>query len=70
MKNLRELFSCLNLTSKKYPFEEGDNYFTIEDNKIVWSCWDEESENMHDANPNKEYFKTTCEATEKLISNG
>jgi len=71
MKNLRELFGCLNLTpKKKYPFEEGEQYFTIENNRIVLSCWDEESEKLHDAIPNKEYFRTVCEATKKLISNG
>ena len=41
-----------------YPFKEGDDYWTIEDGEIIWSCWDDVSEEMHDKNPNKEYFIT------------
>ena len=43
---------------KPYPFKEGEDYYTIEDNLIVWSCWDNESELMHDIEPNKKYFRT------------
>lgn len=31
----------------KYPFEEGDIYYTIEDNAIVESVWDSVSEELH-----------------------
>lgn len=44
----------------KYPFEEGETYWTIEDNTIIKSTWDCESENIHNAN--KEYFETENEA--------
>ncbi len=59
-----------------YPFEEGDDYWTIEQvklngetplrscNEIVHSCWDEESENLFD--PNKIYFTTKKRAEEYM----
>ena len=43
---------------KPYPFKEGEDYYTIEDTLVVWSCWDNESELMHDTDPNKKYFRT------------
>ncbi len=58
--------------TKDYPFIEGDDYYTIEEsiNKeflaVVWSCWDEESELMHDKNPHKRYFCTETEAVNEL----
>ena len=45
-------------TENNYPFLEGDNYWTIEDDKIIWSCWDYISEELFDLNPNKLYFKS------------
>lgn len=42
---------------KKYPFNEGDTYYTLENNIWVESCWDCVSEEMHDENPNKKYYK-------------
>ena len=68
------------LYGMKYPFNEGDTYFTLEgitfkelmplnsngENpyifKVVESCWDETSEEMHDENPNEPYFKTREDA--------
>ena len=47
----------------KYPFREGDTYYTLE---VVKSCWDEVSEDMHDSNPNQLYFKTRAEAESKI----
>ena len=46
----------------KYPFNEGDDYYTIEDGEIIWSCWDDVSEQMHNDNPNKQYFKLYIDA--------
>lgn len=56
----------------EYPYEEGDNYWTIEiledeeydDNSgcysagilAVQSCWDDQSEEFHRENPDREYF--------------
>ena len=37
-----------------YPFNEGDDYWTIEDDQIIWSCWDDQSEELFDSN--KIYF--------------
>ncbi len=42
---------------KTYPFSEGDTYYTIEDGEWVLSCWDFVSEEMHDENPNKVYYR-------------
>lgn len=62
-----EEFLCSKLTPpKKYPFEEGDDYWTIEDNKVVWSCWDEISEDLYNMNPNQVYYKTEAEAIQNL----
>ena len=46
----------------KYPFNEGDDYYTIEDGEIIWSCWDDVSEQMHNDNTNKQYFKLYIDA--------
>lgn len=48
----------------EYPFEEGDDYWTIEDGKIVQSCWDEQSEELH--TDDKVYFSSEDEAKEYL----
>ena len=55
----------------KYPFNEGDDYWTIEDNgkSVVWSCWDETSEEMYDENPNTKYFSSREEAIDFLTKN-
>ena len=42
----------------KYPFNEGDDYWTIDKDKVIWSCWDSVSEELHDLNPQKVYFAT------------
>jgi len=49
-----------------YPFNEGNDYWTIEDGEVIWSCWDDVSEEMHDNNPNKEYFMTKESAINHL----
>jgi len=49
-----------------YPFCEGDHYYTIEDGKVVWSCWDSISEELFRENPDKEYFETEEEAINNL----
>ena len=46
----------------KYPFVEGQRYYTIEGNEVVESVWDDQSEEMHDENPNRQYFFTVDEA--------
>ena len=40
----------------KYPFNEGDDYWVLEDGDLVWGVWDDASEDMHDENPNRQYF--------------
>lgn len=53
---------------KQYPFNEGDDYWVIEDNKPVLSCWDYMSEEVHDENPNKIYYKSEEDAHEALLN--
>lgn len=48
----------------KYPFNEGDIYYTIEDNAIVESVWDSVSEELH--TPNKQYFASLEEAEQSF----
>ena len=52
-----------------FPFNEGDTYYTIEDNEVVMSCWDDISEELFDKN--KLYFVSKTEAqkyvTQKTI---
>ncbi len=50
----------------RYPFEEGDDYWTIENGRVVWSCWDDISEQMHDENPNQVYYKSLVDAKDAL----
>lgn len=70
----------------RYPFEEGDTYYTLEgialkelmllnsngENpyifEVVESTWDFVSEEMHDENPSKQYFKTREEAEARNIT--
>ena len=54
----------------KYPFNEGDDYYTIEGNDIVWSCWDEVSEEIHDENPGRDTFATREQAQARLDESG
>ena len=52
----------------KYPFTEGDDYYTIEGNDIVWSCWDEQNEELY--TKEKVYFATVVGAKEYAHLNG
>jgi len=49
-----------------YPYLEGDDYWVIENGKVIWSCWDDVSEELHDTNPDREYFDTKGCAEDKL----
>lgn len=53
----------------KYPFEEGDDYWTIHNGELIWSCWDDVSEEIHRQDPDKRYF-TNDEAMEVARANG
>jgi len=64
-KDLDDRFKDENLIDNIYPFKEGDDYWTIEDNKIVWSCWDDQSEELF--NINKMYFKSANDAQNFLF---
>lgn len=40
-----------------YPFREGDDYYTLDAlGNLHHSVWDEQSESLHDQNPNKVYY--------------
>ncbi len=43
-----------------FPFKEGETYYTVEDSKIVRSCWDDVSEEMYDKRTH--YFDTARSA--------
>ena len=45
---------------KKYPFSEGDDYYTIVGGDIVHSCWDDISEELY--TPDRKYFSSEEEA--------
>lgn len=55
-------------TEKQYPFNEGDDYWVIEDNKPILSTWDCISEQMHDDNPNRIYYQSEEDAHEALLN--
>ena len=44
--------------------DEGDDYYTIDNDEIVHSCWDDESVKLH--TPNRKYFATEKEAQKFL----
>ena len=50
-----------------YPYNEGDEYWTIYEGNIISSVWDDESERLHDLNPNQEYFNSHEEAHHYLL---
>lgn len=62
-KDLDDRFIDSNIIDK-YPFKEGDDYWTIEDGEVVWSCWDDISEEIYDRD--KTYYKNSVEATKNL----
>lgn len=47
-----------------YPFNEGEHYFTIEDDAIIESVWDYISEELH--HPGKQYFASLDEAEQSF----
>ena len=47
----------INTQTSRYPFIEGDEYYTIgKDGEPTLSVWDDESEAIHDADPNQTYY--------------
>lgn len=50
----------------RYPFKEGDDYWTIENGEVVWSCWDSISEELY--NKNKLYF-TSEKKAKRFLNN-
>lgn len=49
-----------------YPFDEGDDYWTIENGEVVHSCWDYVSEEIYRENPELSYYMTEESALEEL----
>lgn len=45
-----------------YPFKEGDDYYTIENLEVIHSVWDDVSEEIHDTNPERQYYQTEGDA--------
>ena len=56
---------------KNYPFKDGDEYWTTEENNgnisAVRSCWDDVSEEIHDNNPSQLYFSTEEEVIYHIL---
>lgn len=50
-----------------FPYAEGDTYYTIEDGKVVESCWDDISEQEYD--PHTPMFASEYSAEKFLIKN-
>lgn len=50
----------------KYPFKEGEVYYTIEGCEIIESIWDEGSEELYDQNPDRKYYSTAYNAIDVL----
>jgi hypothetical protein len=50
-----------------YPFKQGDDYYIIEDGEVMWSCWDDVSEELYKSD--KKYFATEEEAQKFLDDN-
>ena len=46
----------MNNQIKKYPYNDGDDYWTVENGVLECSCWDEVSEEIFDENPNRIYY--------------
>ncbi len=53
---------------KQFPFNEGDDYYTLEQNDIIWSCWDDQSEEFH--TDESLYFTSVAEAKAYAHSKG
>ena len=62
------------MNDNKYPFEEGDDYWVyVEDIRghiLIWSCWDDVSEDIFRGNPYKNYFESEEEANNFLKNIG
>ena len=59
----------MTMEDKKYPFEEGDDYWVVEKGELIHSCWDDIAEEMHDENPKRKYF-TDDDALDLARANG
>ncbi len=44
--------------------DEGDDYYVIDNDEVIWSCWDDESIKLH--KPDRKYFATQKEAQKFL----
>ena len=63
----RNLYAEGSNKQPSYPFEIGDDYYTVEDGKVIHSCWDDVSEEMYD--PETKYFASEEEAQNFIKQN-
>lgn len=49
-----------------FPFKEGDDYWIIEDGEVVYSIWDDVSEELYRQNSNQIYFENERRAKNYL----
>jgi len=59
-QSLSDLENAHEVKTNRFPFEEGEHYFTIDGNTIVESVWDAQSEELHEQD--SLYFATLKEA--------
>jgi len=62
--------------NSRYPFKEGDDYYIVLKHKdriynlheyeILWSCWDDVSEEIYNVEPVRKLFRTRNEAQEYI----
>lgn len=50
-----------------YPFKEGESYYTIENDSVVKSTWDDISEELYRANPDRRLFAKESVALMYLV---
>ena len=61
---------------ERYPFKEGDDYYIVinhkdkiynlDDYQILWSCWDDISEEIYNIKPTRKLFRTKEDAQEYI----
>lgn len=59
--NLAEL---LRTTTEPLPFAEGDEYYTTEAGRVIWSVWDDVSAELH--TKGRTYYSTKEQAEKAL----
>lgn len=54
---------------KQYPFNEGDDYWVIDEDKPIKYIWDAYAEEKYNQSPNRIYYQSEEDAHEALLNN-